>query len=211
MMKFKFINRKALKKVLDVFTFATVITLFGGFYLLGLMQGYQIGQKATEDEFLAYLEDKIITRKSSLTPSPTISPLPTPIPKRRVVTEITWGGPELWTAINEKRVEYGVNPLENRTELCTIASIRLNELLELGKLDNHEGFSSLREERKDLDWIFDKYSTIAEFLAVGGKTPDETVSLWDNTLGHKKLLTGGEYVWGCVYAQNTFSVAITAF
>jgi len=24
-------------------------------------------------------------------------------------------------------------------------------------------------------------------------------------------LSGGEYVWGCVYAQNTFAVAIAAY
>lgn len=104
-----------------------------------------------------------------------------------------------------------MNPLSQRDELCTIASIRLNELLELGKLDGHEGFSNLAERRPDMKWIFDKYSNVAEFLAVGGKSPQDTISLWENTLGHKKLLTGGEYVWGCIYAQYTFAVAIAAF
>jgi hypothetical protein len=46
---------------------------------------------------------------------------------------------------------------------------------------------------------------------MGGKTPEETVAMWENTLGHKQLLTAGEYVWGCIYAQNTFSVAIAAY
>jgi uncharacterized protein YkwD len=113
--------------------------------------------------------------------------------------------------VNKKRMEYGVNPLQLRSELCTIASIRLNELLELGKLDGHIGFTSMPDTRTDLKWIFDKYSTISEFLASGGKTPEETVSLWDNTLGHKKILNGGEYVWGCIYAQNTFAVGIAAY
>jgi len=128
-----------------------------------------------------------------------------------VSPQVSWGGPELWAAVNKRRTELGVNPLSQKDELCTIASIRLNELLDLGKLDGHVGFSNLEERRADLKWIFDKYSNMAEFLAVGGKTPEETVSLWENTLGHKKLLTGGEYVWGCIYAQNTFAVAITAF
>lgn len=121
------------------------------------------------------------------------------------------GGPDLWEAVNNKRVEYGVNPLNQRDELCTVASLRLNELLELGKLDGHEGFGNLKENRPDLEWIFENYSTIAEFLLAGAETEHEAVSMWDNTLGHKKLLTGGEYVWGCVYAQNGFGVAITAF
>ena len=113
--------------------------------------------------------------------------------------------------VNDKRIEYGVGPLSQRDELCTISSIRLNELLELGTLDGHEGFSNMKEKRPDLEWVFDKYSVTAEFLALGGVSPEDTVALWDNTLGHKKLLTGGEYVWGCVYAQNTFAVAIVAY
>ena len=104
----------------------------------------------------------------------------------------------------------GVNPLAQKDELCTIASIRLNEILELGKLDNHEGFSDMPERREDLKWIFDKY-TIAEFLVAGATSPQDAVDLWYNTLGHKKLITGGEYSFGCIYAQNSFGVAITAF
>ena len=123
----------------------------------------------------------------------------------------TWGGPQLWEAVNKRRQELGVNPLQNREELCTIAAIRLNDLLELGKLDGHEGFSNFQDRRKDLVWILDKYGTVAEFLAYGGQTAQETVSLWENTMGHKKLLSGGEYVWGCIYAQNTFAVAIAAY
>ena len=123
---------------------------------------------------------------------------------------VSWGGPELWEVVNNARVENGVNPLAQRDELCTIASIRLNEILELGKLDNHEGFSNMPERREDLKWIFDKY-TIAEFLVAGATSAQDAVDLWYNTLGHKKLITGGEYSFGCVYAQDSFGVAITAF
>jgi len=77
-------------------------------------------------------------------------------------------------------------------------------------LDGHEGFSTLPERREDLKWIFEKYD-VSEFLVSGAETASEAVSLWENTLGHKKLLTGGEYVWGCIYGQSGFGVAITAF
>lgn len=123
----------------------------------------------------------------------------------------TWGGPDLWKATNKARVEFGVNPLIQRDELCTIASIRLNELLDLGKLDGHEGFGNMTERRPDLQWIFDNYGNISEFLVSGAQTADQAVELWKNTLGHKKLLSGGEYVWGCIYAQNSFGVAIAAY
>ncbi len=124
-------------------------------------------------------------------------------------TNVSWGGPDLWSAVNKRRVELGVNPLSQKDEFCTIASIRLNQLLELGKLDGHAGFVPVLD-RPDLKWISEKYN-ISEFLAQGYATPQETVKAWENTLGHRALLAGGEYVWGCIYAQNTFAVAITAY
>jgi uncharacterized protein YkwD len=112
--------------------------------------------------------------------------------------------------VNARRQQLGVNALGSQAELCTVASVRLNELLELGKLDGHEGFSNMAERRPDLAWIFEKYN-ISEFLVSGAGSAQEAVDLWEDTLGHKKLLTGGEYVWGCTYAQNSFGVAIAAY
>lgn len=134
---------------------------------------------------------------------------PRKIIKQVVTPKITWGGVELWTAVNKRRVEMGVNPLKQADELCTIASIRLNQLLELGKLDGHAGFVPVLN-REDLKWISEKYN-ISEYLIQGYATPTLAVSAWENTLGHRSLLAGGEYVWGCVYAQNTFGVAIAAY
>ena len=124
--------------------------------------------------------------------------------------KISWGGPELWEEVNSRRIQNGVNPLGKKDELCTIAAIRLNELRDLGKLDAHEGFSQMPEKRPDLKWIFEKYN-LAEFLIVGYDTPKETVDAWEHTLGHKSLVAGGEWSWGCVYSQDTFGVAITAY
>ena len=134
---------------------------------------------------------------------------PRTVVKQPAVPKITWGGLELWEAINKRRVEMGVNPLKQRDELCTIASIRLNQLLTLGRLDGHEGFVPVLN-REDLKWISEKYN-ISEYLIQGYPTPTEAVAAWENTLGHKSLLAGGEYVWGCVYAQNTIGVAIAAY
>lgn len=122
---------------------------------------------------------------------------------------VNWGGPEVWSAVNKRRVEFGVGQLTRKDELCTIASIRLNQLLELKKLDGHAGFQPVLD-RADLKWISEKYS-ISEYLAQGYESPEATVKGWENTLGHRSLLTGGEFVWGCIYSQNTFSVAITAY
>ncbi len=131
-------------------------------------------------------------------------PIQTPI-----VNKITWGGPELFSQVNKRRVEYGVNPLKQLDELCTIASIRLNQILDLGKLDGHSGFEPTLK-RDDLKWISEKYN-ISEFLVSGYSTAAESIKAWEATLGHKKLLSGGEYVYGCVYAQSGYGVAIAAY
>jgi hypothetical protein len=209
----------ALLYIIKVFVISVSLGSVGLVFVAGSMRGYSAGYNKAGEEYLKAFEDYLEEEKqaSSITsrePLPTASPAPTKNEDVVVVvkrTVITWGGPELWEAVNKRRVEFGVNPLQTRGELCTIASIRLNELLELGKLDGHEGFSNLRERRPDLEWIFEKYAVIAEFLASGGTSAQETVSMWEGTLGHKKILDGGEYVWGCIYAQNSFAVAIAAY
>lgn len=140
---------------------------------------------------------------------PKVTVTATPKATTTVKARISWGGPELWEAVNKRRVEFGVNKLTKKDELCTIASIRLNQLLELNKLDGHAGFKPVLD-REDLKWISEKYN-ISEFLAQGYASPEDTVKGWENTLGHRGLLTGGEYVWGCVYSQNSFAVAISAY
>jgi hypothetical protein len=204
------VNFKSWGTILKVFLVSIaliffVVTLFGT-YFLGFVDGYNRGILDTRETLISYTERRTESVISTPTPIQVVEKKST-----KILPKAGWGGPELWEAVNQKRQEYGVNVILQKDELCTVASIRLNELLELGKLDGHEGFSNMTERRPDLKWIFDKYSVIAEFLAMGGESPEETVSLWDGTLGHKKLLTGGEYVWGCIYAQNTFAVAITAY
>jgi len=181
------------------------VVFIGSIYFVGYLHGFnnaflRIGFMGQEKEAGVKI--------SSTIPSPTPIVIERPVyPKKSTPS---FGGPELWEAVNKRRTELGVNPLSSRSELCTIASIRLNELLEIGSLDAHEGFSNMPERREDLRWIFETYN-LTEFLIQGAGTAEEAVSSWENTLGHSKLLTGGEYVWGCIYAQSGFGVAITAY
>lgn len=176
-------------------------------YIRGHNDAIQEAQEEIDNLMSQFQNGQIAVKKSSPSPSETPSPKANKAP---TLKPVSWGGPELWAAVNKRRVEFGVNQLGQRDELCTVASIRLNQLLELGKLDGHEGFSTLPDKRPDLKWIYEKY-TLTEFLVSGATSAQDAVNLWENTLGHKKLLTGGEYVWGCIYAQNSFGVAITAY
>lgn len=212
-----------MKKVISQFTYSlpyvfTVILLsFAGSVLLhavfyvGYFSGFKKGSEEISRQITTISEGAKVSSIDPTAPTPTPTPSATPGPTEQPRVAIpNWSGPELWEAVNSRRQELGVNKMANQGELCTIASIRLNELLDKGQLDGHEGFSSLPERRPDLKWIFEKYN-ISEFLVSGAKTAQEAVALWENTLGHKKLLTGGEYVWGCTYAQNSFGVAIAAY
>lgn len=192
---------------ISVFSITAVLSAIVISYLIGFKQGYAVSEGVYQTTFVDW-----INRLNKMRSEPTVVYQPTSLPQTEVEAprSVSWGGPELWEAVNKARVENGVNPLKQADELCTITSIRLNELLELGKLDGHEGFSNLAERRTDLKWIFEKYN-LAEFLASGGETPQETIDLWMNTLAHKKLLTGGEYSFGCIYAQESFAVAIAAY
>ncbi len=211
----KDVTKILLKVILISLIISTSIYLLQGLYRFGYSIGFNEGQENAQEYYDGLFED-LAAQRIQLTDKPVViisgEPESASAPqKHSLISSVGWGGPELWEAVNKKRQERCVNPLNQADELCTIASIRLNELLALGTLDGHEGFSNLSERRSDLEWIFEKYSTVAEFLLAGADTPDEAVSLWENTLAHKKLLTGGEYVWGCIYAQNSFAVAITAY
>jgi len=206
---FKYVNWRGIFKVFaSVFLVLIVLSSIYFSYYLGLQRGILVGK----EEYRSALNETKNGKVSSLiqTSKPVYVVLPTPVPAPVSTSKIIWGGPDLWKAVNKTRVEHGVGELRQKDELCTIASIRLNELLELGKLDGHEGFSNLSERRSDLKWIFERYS-ISEFLVFGAKSAEEAVDLWLNTLGHKKLITGGEYSYGCIYAQNGFGVAIAAY
>jgi uncharacterized protein YkwD len=146
-------------------------------------------------------ESAIIPGETKLVQKGSPPPTPTPVPKPEY-----YSGPQLWEAVNKSRVEHGVNPLKQLDLLCTIAAIRLNQQLELGTLDNHARFEETVKSVQGAS----KYN-VAEFLIKGPTTAQGAVDAWLNTMGHSKLMTAGEYIYGCTYAQDGFGVAIAAY
>jgi uncharacterized protein YkwD len=192
---------KVAKVLSGVVIFIVAIVVILSAFMVGFSRGFMLGKSQQQ------------VASATTIPSVLSSPTPTPktvyVPTKSAGTKITWGGPALWEAVNKRRVQLGVGPLSVKDDICTLSSIRLNELLKLGSLDGHAGFSKLAE-REDLKPTFEKYN-LSEFLVSGADSPQEAVNLWENTLGHKELLTGGQYVWGCIYAQEGFGVAIAAY
>lgn len=172
------------------------MSLFAAGYVAGTKNAPQSPKEEQKGK------EMVITQTS---PSPTT--MPTSQPQKQSL-RINYSGPELWEAVNKARVEHGVQSLSQRDILCTIAAIRLAQIRELGKLDGHDGFQGVYDKYKDRS---DMPNNIAEFLISGYPTAEQAVAGWLDTLGHKKLITGGEYVWGCIYAADGFGVAITGF
>lgn len=181
---------------------AAIATLtFGWGYLYGTAKTLKLAQES---------QNQFINQNNKELSTPTPTPTPTSAPKTQKSTQFRpdYTGPELWEAVNNARITHGVSPLKQKDILCTIAAIRLNQIRELGKLDNHDGFDPVVDKYQDSPGM---PNNVSEFLISGYPTPDQAVEGWLNTLGHKKLITGGEYVWGCIYAANGFAVATTGF
>lgn len=185
-----------------MFLFAVwTAAIFSSGYLLGAKGAFELANKELEKQLAG------IYQQTEAVPSPTPTSASTP-PPNTIQKRTDYSGPQLWEAVNKARVEQGVQPLKQRDILCTIAAIRLGQIREVGKLDGHDGFKGVYDKYKDDQ---NMPNNVSEFLISGYPTPDQAVAGWLDTLGHKKLITGGEYVWGCIYAQEGFGVAITGY
>lgn len=180
-----------------LFSFWTSIIFFGG-YLMGAQEAGKL---------ISNSQAQVSSQEPAASPSPSPAAVITKTPQTKT-GRANYSGPQLWEAVNKARVEYGVNALKQKDILCTIAAIRLSQIRELGKLDGHEGFRGVYDKYKDDPTV---PNNVSEFLISGYPTPNQAVSAWLDTLGHRKLITGGEYVWGCIYAQDGFGVAITGY
>lgn len=140
--------------------------------------------------------------------SPDFAPPPTPSSQKNTRTAVPeYTGQDLWQAVQNYRRAHQLALFEQSNELCTVASIRLNEQLELGKLDNHDGFGPRAEQffEQHPDW-----TAINENLAGGYDTAVAAVEWgWDQSLGHQALIQSQDYPYACAAANHGFAVLIT--
>lgn len=118
-------------------------------------------------------------------------------------------GVELWDKIQQYRREHGVPEFKQDNTLCTLTSIRLNQLIQLGRLDNHDGFEPLVNQFRDQNKV--SFGNLAENILQGYPNPDEALKAWDSSLGHQALLKSGAYVWACASANHGYAVLIAAY
>lgn len=110
---------------------------------------------------------------------------------------------ELNQAMNQYRQARGLPTLNFDSLLCNIAQTRANQLLALGKLDNHSGFLPLAQNQQS-------YSTLDEVL-FGGVQPVAGVHIvewgWDQSLtGHHEAISNPKWHDGCGGIAGYFAV-----
>jgi uncharacterized protein YkwD len=118
-------------------------------------------------------------------------------------------GVDLWNEIQKYRKSKGVPEFRQDNTLCTLTSIRVNQLINLGKLDDHKGFEPLVNEYRSQGKI--QFGNLGENILMGYPTAIEAVKAWDGSLGHKALMIDGSYVWACASANHGFAVLIAAY
>jgi len=140
----------------------------------------------------------ILAQPTTNTPAPTITTTPT-----------YYTGVDLWQEIQLYRRQHGVPEFKQDNTLCTIASIRVNQLLELDKLDDHQGFSPLVEQFRDSGQL--THHNVAENILSGYLTAADAVAGWDSSLGHRSLMQDGSYIYACAAANYGFGVLVAAY
>lgn len=125
-------------------------------------------------------------------------------------TEINYyTGVEFWQKIQTYRRQHGVPEFKQDNVLCTIASIRVNQLLTLNDLDNHDGFSPLIDKFRENGQL--THHNVAENILSGYPTAKEAIDGWDSSLGHQALMQDGSYVYACTATNYGFTVLIAAY
>lgn len=111
-------------------------------------------------------------------------------------------GEDVFNKVNEYRRSSNVGEISLDPNLCYLASFRLSQLLNLGKLDSHKGFIDFDPANKF------KYEQVGEDLAYGYRTAKEVVDAWVKSPGHNLILKDPVNTIGCVAANRGFSVLI---
>lgn len=115
-------------------------------------------------------------------------------------------GEELFQAINSHREQKGLNILELDPKLCDNLVERYWAIKESGNA--HKGY----EEWLKSEGIVDdpKYGVIGEIYVVDVSTPQNAITWWSNSPGHRTTLEMQEMKYGCAYANDGAGVVIMA-
>jgi len=159
--------------------------------------GYKIKyeqEKEKNNELTKRIEElsQRLSQSQTQTTSPTKVARPT----------FNYSGDDIFRAINDYRRSSAVGELSLDPNLCYLSSFRLSQLLDLGKLDAHQGFIDFDPANRF------KYERVGEDLAFGYQSARETVDAWEKSPGHNLVLKDPINTLGCVAANRGYAVFI---
>lgn len=121
-------------------------------------------------------------------------------------TDYKYTGQELFDAVNEYRTSIGSPALELDPILCNNL---VERYLDIKTPDN--GHKGLEEWQNDVRINAKlKYGIIGEMYIIDVSTPQNAITWWLGSPGHKSTLEMKEMVYGCAYASDGTGVVILA-
>lgn len=107
--------------------------------------------------------------------------------------------------INSYRTNHNLGKLVRNEELCIWVEERINQLVQKGSLDQHDGFRSQSQH-----YLKEKgFTKLAENIAQGQVSVTEVVASWDQSLAHKNTMQTQEMDVACAVFENSFGVLVT--
>lgn len=146
--------------------------------------------------------DELIKRNEELSQIISQNQAQTPQRTKTESPAYSYTGDDVFRIINDYRRKSNVGELSLDPNLCYLASFRLSQLLEMGKLDAHQGFIDFDPTTRF------KYERVGEDLAFGYQSARETVDAWEKSPGHNLVLKDPVNTLGCVAANRGYAVFI---
>ena len=134
------------------------------------------------------------------TAAPKSTPVPTAVPENdATMTRAYQYGLRITELVNEQRIANGLKPVEYSATLSEPAQVRVVEI--------QKSFAHTRPDGRYFSSVLRDfgigYRTCGENIAWGQKSPEEVVTAWMNSPGHRaNILNAGYTKLGVGYAQN---------
>jgi uncharacterized YkwD family protein len=130
---------------------------------------------------------------TNTTPAPTSQPAPAPTTTNTTTTTSTFSAQqqEVLNIVNKERAAKGLSALKFNTELSKVATTKSQDMIDKGYFaHNSPTYGSPFDMMKKFGIT---YKTAGENIAMGQRTPQEVMTAWMNSEGHRKNILNSSF------------------
>jgi uncharacterized protein YkwD len=131
----------------------------------------------------------IITLMPTLTPIPAFTPQSTNLSQNSGEEDAD----KIFNSVNNFRQNTGLSTLSKNSGLCNVAKLRANELLSLGHLDNHDGWSKYAQSLTE----FSSTGEVIEYTNFSADADYIVNSMWGKSASHSEIMSDPQWTDGC--------------